>query len=175
MRRGPAPAQLLFSDMAFFGKAFPHFGKTSRKAPLPSYDPLNDATVSSTSEDESFTVIEQQKSPQKLHQFPPVAESDSSYPTPYATATLGSQSSSSLPHALDGVPFQLSSSCRRVLEAGGAAVATTRSLEGLLEDVERRLETGQQLALRAAEFDFKLEKSVIESDITSTMRRMQLS
>ncbi len=86
----------------------------------------------------------------------------------YSTSTLTSQSSMTNPQVLDGVPFVLSGRCR------GVAAGRARELDQYLDRTETYLEGVQELIRRSANHDFRLEKNVVESDITATMRRAHL-
>ena len=88
----------------------------------------------------------------------------------YSSSTLASQSSLSSSHALDGVPFVLSGPCR----GGGSSSADRRDLDLYLQRTESYLEGVQEMIRKASARDFALEKSVVRSDITATMRRMHV-
>ena len=169
------------------------FGKSSKKNPQsPSSGPPTDAFASpdaanvSGQEDDGFTILGPARGDRpNSYQgatglgYPVLPGSDATVPYPpnpmrggagpgggnYPTGTMASQSSVTMPSALDGVPFQLS-----------AQVSTNRgrsqSRDDLLDEVGARLEAAQQL-IHSSNYDFRLEKSVIESDISATMRRMQ--
>jgi hypothetical protein len=127
----------------------------------------------SAAEDEGFTILGQPNrgSYNGYPALPPSETTVSPYPpapptTAYPTGTLSSIHSSHIPHLLDGIPFQLSESCSLKSRRNG------NDRSGFLDDVQARLESVHQL-IESANYDFRLEKSVVESDISATMKRMQ--
>lgn len=157
------------------------FGKGSKKVPPSPSDQGSDHAVS---EDEGFTVVggapkdrphsyagppnnaspypalpQQENSPYPIRGVAPT-----SGPGPGGYNTLSSQSSVTMPHVLDGVPFELSPRC--------SSSGRTRELDALLADATTKLDAAQSL-IQSSNYDFRLEKNVIDSDISATMRRMQ--
>ncbi len=71
---------------------------------------------------------------------------------------------------LDGVPFVMAGRAGR---SGGAARA--QELQACLEATQVCLDGAQEALARSRRHDFQLERDVVKSDITATMRRMHLA
>jgi hypothetical protein len=120
------------------------------------------------SEDEGFSVVSSTPSnqPALYHNFNNV------YPTvnPVPAAALNGVSSSSNQTSggsnnvgayLDGVPFKLSSRCAGVTD-----------LDAISARVEHITERIRNVDWSAADYDFRLERSVVSQDITNSLRRL---
>ena len=153
----------------------------SKQKPKPSVS--DQGSDNAASEDEGFTMVggasqrEQQQQPAVAPRYPALPGSNgdgsaitpSPYPPPGTSAaanynTLTSQSSVSAPHALDGVPFALAPHC--------APSSELRELDRLLAEAQTCLDSAQTL-VQSSNYDFRLEKSVVDSDVSATLKRMQ--
>ncbi len=123
----------------------------------PLYPGLGDSPGSALPPQSSFSALAPQ-------------QQDQSSSPGYSTSTLASQSSLTAPHALDGVPFVLSGRCW-----GADTTRRHREMSDYLEKTDRYLEGVQELIRSSAGMDFRLEKNVVQSDITATMRRMHMN
>lgn len=141
------------------------FGK-SKKQPTSQFQEQPD---NSGEEDSGFTVV---ATPEQ----PAVASTATSSTNPYGYSTPGvtippyavggnqaqAPSSSKPPvHYLEGIPF--------VLGSGSGET----DLDAILARAEAASERLKNINWGAYEYDFGLEKSVIEQDITATMKRMK--
>lgn len=154
------------------------FGKSSKKVP-PSPSSLSSPSTeafssSGPNEDDGFTLLGPAKSespgypllpPTDAMPYPPGTRGAAGASS-NSNGTLPSQSSVSVPHVLDGVDFKLSGKCS--LDDDSSRSQTN----AFLDEVSARLDAAQNL-IQASNYDFRLEKSVVESDISATMRRMQ--
>lgn len=156
----------------FFGK---NPKKVSQSPSQSSSDPTFDH-VATAGEDDGFTLISggggNSGNSQNWDAVLPPSDSSPNmlvppYPPNPAAAPVTCATQSMSVHGLDGVPFVLSVKCQFAGNKGRRGQADT-----LLEDVSVRLATVQQL-IQSADYDFRLERSVIESEISGTMRRMQ--
>ncbi len=180
------------------------FGKGSKKAPASPTESPNSAPGASAApgEEEGFTNVPRPGedaaawfggAPQGPAAYPPLSQQDNSAALPYGihpggapgtseqrdpgggaaaaypSATLQSQTSVSQ-HVLDSVPFVLSPTLS-LSGQGGAG------LDRLLAEVENHLEATEALINNAAAQDFRLERSVVETetDISGTLSRLHAS
>ena len=137
------------------------FGK-SKKQPASQFQEQPD---NSGEEDSGFTVVAAPEQPATVSTTSSTAYS---YGTPSATsppyAVSGSQAqvpASAKPpvHYLDGIPFVLGGGCGET------------DLDATLARAEAATNRLKSVNWGAYEYDFGLEKSVIEQDITATMKR----
>jgi len=75
---------------------------------------------------------------------------------------------------LDSVPFVLAPKVAAAASSSNTpATGPLAGLDRLLADVDVKLANAQRLTRDADGVDFRLERSVADSDITATMRRMR--
>ena len=152
---------------------FSFFGKSTKKSNSDSPSTPSAVEATEAAEDD-FTVVEARQK-QSTPAEPPAADRFSfpGYPAvpavpdnlpAYNTGTLASQSSVGGPHPLDGVPFRLGNICK----TGDKSSDQDKSLVKIQECIDRA-----QRALSSSDYDFRLERTVMQQDINVAMRRLQ--
>ena len=149
----------------------------SKQKPKPSVS--DQGSDNAASEDEGFTMVggtssrdPPAASTSRYPSLPPSDAASPPYPPSGAAAaaatpnynTMTSQSSIGAPHALDGVPFALAPHL--------ASSSGTRDLDRLLTEAQTCLDSAQSL-VQNSNYDFRLEKNVVDSDVSATLKRMQ--
>ncbi len=151
------------------------FGIGSKKESK-SGDNSNSSLTQLEQEVEGFTLIAPKNPmpPQELPLYPPLpagaVNATAPLKSPVNSNTLTSQTSAngySQHSVLDGVPFKLSERCKLK-----SRKSQNRETDRELEDVDRKLAQVQML-LQTSNYDFRLEKSVVEAEVSGTIRRMQ--
>jgi hypothetical protein len=155
------------------------FGKSAKKAPVPpsqSDHCLDQAASAVVGEDEGFTVLAHSKSDTNTQDakavfngYPALPQDiGGGYPAvPGGKHRQGGDAGGVAPvaHALDGVPFTLAEQ----YVSNGDRNHLDASLQNILDQLE-----GAGAVLRDSEYDFRLEKHVIESDVTATIKRLHV-
>lgn len=150
--------------------AFRLFGRSTKKSSAPSNSGQEQADNSA--EDDGFTVVAAEEQPpliQISNAQPSVNSSNPyGYTTPgYSPYPVGSsQTQAAAPakkpvHYLDGVPFVLGNG------------SSESDIDAILARVESASEKLKSINWGVYEYDFGIEKTVIEQDITATMKRMK--
>ena len=161
------------------------FGGSSKKQPKSDVNPP--LTPSENQDEDGFTHISgsQQSSANNRSSFPgypslsPGADGFPPHPpekprSESSTNVAGSYSvNTASGHALDGVRFVLAGACSATSTSSTTGTSASSDVEKLVESVETRLRKLESLTYNADYYDFNLEKSVMQEDITATMRRMQ--
>ena len=143
------------------------FGRKSKKPSNANASPVV------TNEDEGFAIVNPPPAlPTSAAPYPilnPTALTNSSTGPPHTTSGTGSGSSTSGGGSnsafLDGIPFALSSKCQ-----GGSG----SDLDEVLARVETIAERVRNVDWSSAEYDFRLEKSVLSQEISNSLQQVHM-